>query len=218
MNTPGGTRSGRRPGRSGAREAILAAARARFANVGFDKTSIRTIAADAGVDPALVHHYFGTKQRLFAAVVELPIDPELILRQLDTVPLDRLGETIVATVIGVWDSPAGAGTVAMARSLLTGGTSSLTRDFLLRVILERVRSRIATDTDDGRLRVSLVASQMGGLLLTRKILAIEPIATVPPAELAAAVGPTVQRYLTGDIGSGAYDTVRSSRAESSVRE
>ncbi|WP_051162020.1 TetR family transcriptional regulator [Nocardia brevicatena] len=218
MNAPGGTRSGRRPGRSGAREAILAAARARFADAGFDKTSIRAVAADAGVDPALVHHYFGTKQQLFAAVVELPIDPELILGQLDVVPLDRLGETIVAAVVGVWDSPAGAGAVAIARSLLTGGASSLTRDFLLQVILERVRSRIATDTDDGRLRVSLVASQMGGLLLTRRILAIEPIATLPPAELAAAVGPTVQRYLTGDIGSGELDTVRLSEAESPARE
>ncbi|WP_051133023.1 TetR/AcrR family transcriptional regulator [Nocardia paucivorans] len=204
MNTSGG-RSGRRPGRSGAREAILAAARSRFADAGFDKTSIRAVAADAGVDPALVHHYFGTKQQLFAAVVELPIDPEVILRRLDATPLDRLGETIVATVVGVWDSPAGAGAVAMARSLFGGGASSLTRDFLTQVILERVRSRIATDTDDGRLRMSLAASQMAGLLLTRKVLAIEPIATVSPELLAAAVGPTVQRYLTGDIYSGEYE-------------
>ncbi|WP_369028896.1 helix-turn-helix domain-containing protein, partial [Nocardia farcinica] len=93
--------------------AILEAARARFADAGFGKTSIRAIAADAGVDPALVHHYFGTKQQLFAKVVEMPVDPEITLRTVDAAPLNQLGETIVRAVVSVWDSPAGAGVVAM---------------------------------------------------------------------------------------------------------
>ncbi|WP_063042598.1 TetR/AcrR family transcriptional regulator [Nocardia grenadensis] len=193
-------RPGRRPGRSGARDAILAAARERFAKSGFDKTSIRAVAADAEVDPALVHHYFGTKQQLFAAVVELPVDPEIVLRQVDAVPLDRLGETIVAAVVGLWDSPAGAGAVALVRSLVASGDTSLARDFLLSVVLERVRQRIATDTDDGRLRVALAASQMAGLVISRKILALQPVSGLPLPQLVAAVGPTVQRYLTGDLG------------------
>lgn len=195
-------RPGRRPGRSGTRDAILAAARERFAKSGFDKTSIRAVAADAEVDPALVHHYFGTKQQLFAAVVELPVDPEIVLRQVDAVPLDRLGETIVAAVVGLWDSPAGTGAVALVRTLVASGDTSLARDFLLSVVLERVRQRIATDTDDGRLRVALAASQMAGLVISRKILALQPVSGLPLPQIVAAVGPTVQRYLTGDLGQG----------------
>ncbi|MEV3959948.1 TetR family transcriptional regulator [Nocardia sp. NPDC050193] len=199
-------RPGRRPGRSGTRDAILAAARERFAKTGFDKTSIRAVAADAEVDPALIHHYFGTKQQLFAAVVELPVDPEIVLRQVDAVPLDRLGETIVAAVVGLWDSPAGAGVVALVRTLVASGDTSPARDFLLSVVLERVRQRIATDTDDGRLRVALAASQMAGLVISRKILALQPVSGLPLPQLVAAVGPTLQRYLTGDLGQDSAAT------------
>ncbi|MGI5220033.1 TetR family transcriptional regulator [Nocardia sp. CA-290969] len=195
-------RSGRRPGSSGTRDAILTAARVRFAQAGFDKTSIRAVAADAGVDPALVHHYFGTKQRLFAAVVQLPIDPEVVLAQVDAVPLDRLGETIVRTVVGLWDSPVGAGAVALVRSLVAGGDVSLVRDFLLSVVLERVRRRIATESDDGRARVALAASQMVGVVVTRKIVNLQPVTEMSLDQVVAAVGPTLQRYLTGDIGAG----------------
>ncbi|WP_280243938.1 TetR family transcriptional regulator [Nocardia abscessus] len=195
------TRTGRRPGQSGAREAILAAARARFADVGFDKTSVRAVATDAGVDPALVHHYFGTKQQLFAAVVELPVDPEATLRIIEAAPLDELGETILRAVVGVWDSPAGPGVVALVRSILAGTDDpSLARTFVLEVVLERVRLRIATPEDDGRVRIGLVASQMMGVLVGRKIIGLEPLASMPAAALVAAVGPTLQRYLTGDIG------------------
>ncbi|MEV6390907.1 TetR family transcriptional regulator [Nocardia xishanensis] len=196
-------RAGRRPGRSGAREAILAAARARFAEAGFDKTSIRAVAADAGVDPALVHHYFGNKQQLFAAVVEFPVDPEATIRILERAPLEDLGSTMLATVVGVWDSPAGPGIVAVVRSVLTGGEPALARTFLLEVVLERVRQRIATPEDDGRARIALTASQMIGVLVARKIVGVEPMASMPIQDLVAAVGPTLQRYLTGDIGTAA---------------
>ncbi|WP_425297930.1 TetR family transcriptional regulator [Nocardia abscessus] len=195
------TPPGRRRGRAGARVAILAAARARFADVGFDKTSVRAVATDAGVDPALVHHYFGTKQQLFAAVVELPVDPEATLRIIEAAPLDELGETIIRAVVGVWDSPAGPGVVALVRSILAGTDDpSLARTFVLEVVLERVRLRIATPEDDGRVRIGLVASQMMGVLVGRKIIGVEPLASMPAAALVAAVGPTLQRYLTGDIG------------------
>ncbi|MGV9615219.1 TetR/AcrR family transcriptional regulator [Nocardia xishanensis] len=208
-------RAGRRPGKSGAREAILAAARARFAEAGFDKTSIRAVAADAGVDPALVHHYFGNKQQLFAAVVELPVDPDVTLSILDNAPLDRLGATMLAAVVGVWDSPAGPGIVAVVRSMLTGGDPALARTFVLEVVLERVRQRIATPEDDGRARVALAASQMMGVLVARKIIGVEPMASMPIQELVAAVGPTLQRYLTGDIGTAASEsgTIPAARAD-----
>ncbi|AFT99953.1 TetR family transcriptional regulator [Nocardia brasiliensis] len=192
-------RSGRRPGQSGAREAILDAARARFAEAGFDKTSIRAVASDAGVDPALVHHYFGTKQELFGAVVQLPVNPEHTLGAVDAAPIDRLGETILRGVLAVWDSPAGAGVVAMVRSIIAGGDTSLARSFILEVVLERVRLRIATPDDDGRLRVALVGSQMIGLLMARKIVGIEPMASAPAEDLITAIAPTLQRYLTGEI-------------------
>lgn len=197
-NPPG--RPGRRAGTSDTRTTILDAARRRFAKNGFDKTSIRAVAADAGVDPALVHHYFGTKQQLFAAVVELPVDPEVVLARVDTTPLDQLGETLVGAVVAVWDSPAGAGAVALFRSLVAGGDASPARDFLLSVVFERIRRRIATDSDDGRLRVALAASQVMGVAISRKIVKLDPVTELPLDRLVAAVGPTVQRYLTGDIG------------------
>lgn len=192
-------RSGRRPGQSNAREDILAAARARFAETGFDKTSIRAVAAEAGVDPALVHHYFGTKQQLFAAVVDFPVDPEATLNTIDTAPLDQLGATILRSVVTVWDSPAGPGLVAAVRSILAGGDTGLARTFILEVVLERIRHRIATPDDDGRTRIALTGSQMMGVLIARKIVGLEPIASMPIEDLVTAVGPTLQRYLTGDI-------------------
>ncbi|MGW6423555.1 TetR/AcrR family transcriptional regulator [Nocardia sp. NPDC055053] len=195
-------RTGRRPGNTDTRAAILDAARIRFADTGFDKTSIRAIAADADVDPALVHHYFGTKQQLFAAVVEFPADPEATLNAVDNAPLDELGPTIVRAVVGVWDSPAGPGVVAMVRSIFGGGEMNLARSFLLQVVLERVRARIATPADDGRARVALAAAQMIGVLTARKIVGIEPLASMPIDDVVAAVGPSMQRYLTGDIGTG----------------
>ncbi|NEW41649.1 TetR/AcrR family transcriptional regulator [Nocardia cyriacigeorgica] len=194
-------RTGRRPGHSGAKEAIIDAARARFAETGFGKTSIRAIAVDAGVDPALVHHYFGSKQQLFAAVIEMPIDPEVTLRAVDNAPLDQIGETIVRAVVSVWDSPAGAGVVAAVRSFLGGSGPSLTRAFLLEVVLERIRARIATPEDDGTLRMNLAASQMVGLLVARKIAMLEPMASMPLPQIVAVVGPTVQHYLTGELGN-----------------
>ncbi|MFC9896532.1 TetR family transcriptional regulator [Nocardia sp. NPDC127579] len=195
-------RSGRRPGQSGARQAILDAARTRFSEAGFDKTSIRGVAAAAGVDPALVHHYFGTKQQLFAAVVDLPVDPEATLKLIDAAPLDELGPTLLRAVATVWDSPAGPGLIAAVRTLLGGNDPELARTFLLEVVLERVRLRIATPADDGRKRIALVASQMIGALVARKIVGVEPLASMPIPELVAAVGPTVQRYLTGVVEPG----------------
>ncbi|MBH0780326.1 TetR/AcrR family transcriptional regulator [Nocardia bovistercoris] len=196
------SRSGRRPGRSGAREAILEAARARFARNGFDQTSIRAIAGDAGVDPALVHHYFGTKRQLFAAMAQLPIDPEKPLSTILEAPIEQLGATILREVVEVWDSPAGPGLVAVLRSMLAGGDMSMARMFILEVVLERVRLRIATPEDDARARIGLVASQMMGILVARKLVGVEPIASMPGPELVAAVGPTLQRYLTGPVEFG----------------
>ncbi|WP_067656075.1 TetR/AcrR family transcriptional regulator [Nocardia harenae] len=193
-------RSGRRPGSSGARAAILEAAKKRFSEHGFDRTSIRAVAGDAGVDPALVHHYFGSKRQLFAAVVELPIDPEVVMEVFGAVPLDQLGATMVRILVTLWDSELGSAAVAVLRTLVAGTDPGLARSFFVEVALERVRSRIATASDDGSGRVALVASQMLGVLVARKVVELEPLASMPVEAVVAAVGPTVQRYLTGELG------------------
>nr|WP_255450320.1 TetR family transcriptional regulator [Skermania sp. ID1734] len=192
-------RSGRRPGQPATREAILAAARSRFAEVGYDKASIRSIASGAGVDSALVHHYFGTKRNLFIAVARIPVNPETVLAALQGAPVDELGATIVRTVVGVWDSPAGAGLVAALRGVMAGGQESLIRSFLLDIALKNVGERVDDPPGSGRTRVALVASQMVGLLAARKILEVEPLASMPLDEVVDHIGPTLQRYLTGPL-------------------
>ncbi|MFF2556954.1 TetR family transcriptional regulator [Nocardia sp. NPDC058058] len=199
MSVEGNSRSGRRPGRSGTREAILDAARVRFAEVGFDRASIRSIATAASVDPALVHHYFGTKQELFTAALEIPIDPDVILARIAAAPLEELGETIIRTVVSVWDSPIGVQAVAAFRTLLSSADPALARAFLLEIVLKDVRVRVDSPPGTGTKRAVLAASQLAGLLVTRKIVPMEPIASMPVEELAAAVGPNIQRYLTGDL-------------------
>ncbi|MGF6889113.1 AcrR family transcriptional regulator [Nocardia sp. GAS34] len=192
-------RSGRRPGNPDTREAILAAARERFAEVGFDKASIRSIAAAAGVDPALVHHYFGTKQELLAAVVNLPVDTDVIRALIAAAPIDGLGEAIVRTVVGVWDSPAGASAIAAFRTILGGGDPTLIGSFVLEVILKDVRARVDSPPGSGHTRVVLAVAQMAGVMMARKIVGIEPIASMPAEQVAVLVGPSLQRYLTGDL-------------------
>lgn len=199
VTPPDNGRTGRRPGQSTTKDAILAAARERFAEVGFDKASIRSIATAAGVDSALVHHYFGTKQALFVEVVQLPVDPAIIVDAIAAAPLDGMGEQIVRSVVTVWDSPAGAGVIAAFRGVLAGGDTGLLRSFLLDVALKGVRDRVDSPAGTGRERIALVASQMIGLFAARKILEIDPIATMPVERLAELIGPNLQRYLTGDL-------------------
>lgn len=198
-DAPVPARSGRRPGRSGTREAILDAARKRFAEVGFDKASVRSIASAAGVDPALVHHYFGTKHELLTAVVDLPVDTGIIRAHIAAAPIDELGETIVRTVVGVWDSPVGTSAVAAFRTILGGGETALIRSFVLEVILKDVRDRVDSPPGTGYARVALAVAQMGGVLMARKIVGIEPLVSMSADELARLVGPSMQRYLTGDL-------------------
>ncbi|MGW4249417.1 TetR/AcrR family transcriptional regulator [Nocardia sp. NPDC004722] len=197
--TSGNIRSGRRPGNSGTRAAILDAARTRFAAVGFDKASIRSIATAAAVDPALVHHYFGTKTELFAAALELPIDPQDILDRFAQVPVSELGETIIRTVVPIWDSEIGVPTIAAFRSLLASENPALVRTFILDIVLKAIQPRVDSPPGTGAKRAALAASQLAGLLVTRKLLRLDPIASMPVDELAATVAPTLQRYFTGDL-------------------
>ncbi|MEU7933923.1 TetR family transcriptional regulator [Micromonospora echinofusca] len=193
-------RTGRRPGNPDTRQAILDAARAAFAERGFDAASIRAVAAAARVDPALVHHYFGSKDRLFLAAMHAPVDPAELLPGVLAGDRAGLGERLVRTFLGVWDSPAGAAGVALLRSAVSNEwTARLLREFLVTQVLRRVLDELDVDPAELPLRGSLVASQLIGLAMMRHVLRLEPVASAAPETLVAAVGPTVQRYLTGDL-------------------
>lgn len=193
-------RTGRRPGNPDTRQAILGAARAAFAERGFDAASIRAIAAAAQVDPALVHHYFGSKDQLFLAAMQAPVDPGELLPKVLAGDREGIGERLVRTFLDVWDSPAGTAGVALLRSALSNEwTARLLREFLVSQVLRKVLDRLDVDPAELPLRGSLVASQMIGLAMMRHVVRLEPVASAAPETLVAAVGPTVQRYLTGDL-------------------
>lgn len=192
-------RSGRRPGRSGTKESILAVARTRFADNGFDTTSVRAIAAEAGVDSALVHHYFGTKRDLFVAAIALPVDPRKVLEPILAADTDDLGRMLVSSILSVWESENGEAVVAAFRSMIASGDTSLIGTFLMQVVLRDIAQRVDDPVGSAAERVNLVASQMAGLLLARHILKLEPLASMSSARIVASVAPTVQRYLTGPL-------------------
>lgn len=194
-------RTGRRPGNPDTRQAILAAARSAFAERGFDAASIRVIATAAGVDPALVHHYFGSKEELFRATVEIPLDPAELLPEVLAGGVDAVGERLVRTFLRVWDSPAGKAAVALLRSAVNNEwTARLLREFLVTQVLRRVLDQLDVPPAELALRGSLVATQVSGLAMMRYVIRLEPVASADPETLVAAIGPTVQRYLTGDLG------------------
>jgi AcrR family transcriptional regulator len=193
-------RTGRRPGNQDTREAILAAAREAFAERGFDKASIRHIAATAGVDPALVHHYFGAKDQLFLAAMQVPVDPTAILPLILADGIDGIGERLVRTLVSVWDSAAGGAVAALVRSAVTNELiAKMMREFVTNRILRRIARELKVDPAEGAIRANLVASQVSGLILVRYILKIEPLASAEPETIVALIGPTIQRYISGPL-------------------
>ncbi len=189
---------GRRPGAPDTRTAVLAAARSGFAEKGFRGTTIRGVAAEAGVDPALVHHYFGTKDDLFLAAMELPVDPRVVVSHVSEGPLDEAAERFLIALLGVWDDPATqpALLTAARRLLEPGGELLFTQGFLPLVIVP-IGSKLGLDHSEHRM--SLVASQVMGLILMRYVLRVEPLASLPAEAVIATYAPTLQRYLTGDV-------------------
>ncbi|GID93687.1 TetR family transcriptional regulator [Amorphoplanes digitatis] len=199
-------RSGRRPGNQDTKQSILESARKVFAERGFDKASIRAIAGEAQVDPALVHHYFGTKEKLFLASMNSPIDPAEVIPKAMAGPPEEAGERLVRLVLGVWDSPAGAAAVALFRSALSNEwTARLMREFVVTQVLRRAVAELGIDEAQAATRAALVATQIAGLAVVRYVLRVEPVASAPTEQLVAAIGPNVQRYLTGDL-PGVFET------------
>ena len=194
-------RTGRRPGEAGTRDRIADAARHLFAERGFDRTSVRAIAAEAGVDPALVHHYFGTKQRLFIEAVDFPIDAVSAIETLSVGDVNDAGERLVRFALRLWDDPA---ILPRLLGVLRSAVTDEEAAKLLGVLFTRqgpVQLVRVLGADQPDLRAELVGTQLVGLAVARHVLRVEPLASADHETIVAAVGPTMQRYLTGDLRS-----------------
>lgn len=199
-------RRGRRRAPSRAREDIAAAARHQFADLGYDRTTIRSVAAEANVDPALVLHYFGSKQQLFLAAVDLPFDVAELVEQLGSGPRTETGERVVRFALGVLDQPEGrARWTGMIRAAASDPeAAAVLREVLTRRIFEPLAE--ALGSADAALRANLASSQIVGFVMARYVIGIEPLASAQSEVLVAALAPTIQRYLVGDLGSPAAKT------------
>ncbi len=189
------SRRGRRPGASTARADILAAARDLFAALGYERATLRAIAARAGTDPSLPHHYFGSKEQLFTAAMKLPVTPSDVLPAARALPPGRRGEEIVRRFLRAWDDAAQR--PVLVGLLRTGLTDEHSAAAVRRFITQEALGPVARTLDppDGALRASLVGSQLVGLALLRYVARVEPLASAPVEDLAIAIGPTIERYL-----------------------
>ncbi|MCB0949735.1 MAG: TetR family transcriptional regulator [Mycobacterium sp.] len=195
-------RPGRPPGVSDTRDRILSSARELFARNGIDNTSIRAIASDAAVDPALVHHYFGTKTGLFAAAIQIPIDPMTIIGPIREVPVDQIGRVLPSLLLPLWDSELGKGLIATLRSTISGSDVAdiaMVRSFLQDVVSVEVGRRVDDPPGSGPVRAQFVASQLLGIVMARHILEIEPFRSLPVQQIVDIVAPSLQRYLTEEL-------------------
>ncbi|MGL5909700.1 MAG: TetR family transcriptional regulator, partial [Phycicoccus sp.] len=192
---PGTGRRGRRAGRPDTRSDILDAARHEFAESGYDGATVRVIADRAGVDPALVHHYYGTKERLFTAALEFPLQPAEVAERIVAGSPHQVGERAVRAILTVWGHPASrAPFLLLLRGAMSGEAGSrLLREFVHRALLVRVGAGVTGP--DAAVRVSAAASQLVGLAIVRYVVRLEPLASLSDDEVVELVAPTIQRYL-----------------------
>ncbi|HET7431907.1 MAG TPA: TetR family transcriptional regulator [Nocardioides sp.] len=189
---------GRRPGSPDTRAEILGAARSSFAEHGFAGTTIRGVATAAGVDAALVHHYFGTKDDLFLAAMELPVDPRQVLAPALAGGPDGAAERLLRAFLSLWDDPEISPVlVGVIRSALQPGGERLLTEGIVPVLLLPVGQALGLDRPEERM--PLVISQIAGLIVTRYLVGLEPIASLPADVVVATYAPVVQHFLTGDL-------------------
>jgi AcrR family transcriptional regulator len=185
-------RSGRRPGQTQTRADILAAARNQFAARGYGGATIRGIAAEAGVNPALVHHFFGSKDQVFVAALNLPFNPSALVETVLDGPRERIGERILRLFLGLWQQEdTRAPFLALLRSVATSPEVAVQ----LRTFMETaVLAKLAAALDLPALRLTAVASHMMGIAMVRYVLAAEPMASATDDEVVELVAPVIQRY------------------------
>lgn len=185
---------GRRPGDPDTRAHILDAARELFAQDGYERASMRAIAARAQVDPALIVHYFGTKRELLTASLQLPVDPQSVIGEVQSRPSGERGAALVLFLVRTWDRPDYRRNFLVM--LRAGASDDQARQQLQDTMRHSVQHAVAGLVDDRRAeRAALVMSQMSGLALARYFLCIPEIVAMSPEQLATAVGPAIQRYL-----------------------
>jgi AcrR family transcriptional regulator len=194
-------RTGRRPGSPDTRDVILEAARWVFAERGYDGATVRGVAAQAGVDPALLYHYFGSKQQLFVAAMEITYDWQTALPTILSGPPAQMGERLVRFILTLWESP-------QTQPLLLGAVRSAATDPVAAGMVRHLLAEgpfmalaQAIGAPDGELRAMLAASHVMGVALLRYILRVEPMASADVETLAHMISPAIQHYLTGDLGS-----------------
>lgn len=187
--------AGRRPGIPETREAILKVARRGFATRGYDATSVRLIAAEAEVDPALVIHYFGTKDNLFVAATGLPAGLPDAIASLAVIPVTDFPAALVRAYLELVDSDDSRNAIlALVRSAVSHErAAAMLREFLTAQLLP-VIARL-TQRDDARLRASLVAAQLIGIAVLRHVIRVEPLATAAPDDIATLAAPAIGQYL-----------------------
>ncbi|MPY63289.1 TetR/AcrR family transcriptional regulator [Streptomyces spongiae] len=180
-----------------ARDRILDAAREEFSERGYEKTSVRGIAKAAGVDPALVHHYFGTKEQVFEAAVEVAFSPVLVVReQVVEGPLDGAGERMTRAIFGLWENPATrTPLLAIVRSAVNNeAAAAVFRRLVSSQLLYRIARKV--DLPDAELRAELAAAQLVGTAMLRYVIKVEPLASADPEQIIARLAPVVQAHLT----------------------
>lgn len=170
---------------------ILAAARERFAESGFERATIRAIAADADIDPSMVMRYFGSKRQLFAVAADF----DLRLPDLTGTPRNEVGHVLATHLLARWEDDDG-----LKILLRTAVTDDEAASRMRTIFTEQLTPMIAALTDDpaaALTRAGLVSSQALGVALTRYVLQVPPVVTMTPAELVEWLAPTLQRYLVG---------------------
>lgn len=192
-------RRGRRAAGEDTRAALIAAAREVFVEKGYDGATVRAIAARAGVDAAMVNHWFGGKEGLFAqSVLQLPFDPAEILKRLVDGPVEQAGERIIRTFVAVWDATGGGTFAALIRSVTSQQeVANALKSFFVNAIFKNLLTEIGAEQRE--LRATLCATQMVGLGIVRYVVHFEPLASVDVETLVRAIAPNLQRYLTGDL-------------------
>ncbi len=194
-----GRRTGRRPGDSGTRAAIEGAARRQFADQGFDRTSMRSVALAAGVDPGLVAHYFGSKHQLFTAAVDLPIDPAVVIPRVVAGDRAGIGRRLATAIAAALASPAASATmIGLVRCAATEpAAAAVVRDRLTHDVLTPLAAALGMDRPE--VRAALTASQVVGLVMAREVVGLTALRTLTTEQLVGLVGPTLQRYLADPL-------------------